>query len=49
MYKINVKNVKIVYDWFHKSYPAYTENQNCTEEEILLASELEQFLIDNCD
>jgi len=49
MYKMNIKNIMIVYDWFHKAYPNYMDNENCTEKEILLASEMEQFLIDNCD
>lgn len=45
-YQLNNKMVKIVYDWFHKAYPDYMDNENCTEQEMLLVADLEQFLID---
>ena len=46
-YKLNIEMVKIVYNWFHKAYPDYDENEDCTESEMLLSADLEQFLLDN--
>lgn len=46
-YELTYETVKMVYDWFHKAYPNSINDENCTEEEMLLSSDLEQFLIDN--
>ena len=46
-YNLDVNMVRMVYNWFHKAYPDYTENEDCTEAEVLLSADLEQFLLDN--
>lgn len=46
-YKMDIQTVKIVYDWFHKAYPDYLNNEECSQKEMLLISDLEQYLIDN--
>jgi len=47
LYKMTPQTVKMIYDWFHKAYPDYLNNEDCSEKEMLLISDLEQYLIDN--
>jgi hypothetical protein len=46
-YQMDRKTVKLVYDWFHKAYPEYMTNEDCTEKEMLLVADLEQYLINH--
>lgn len=46
-YQMDRNTVKLVYDWFHKAYPEYMTNEDCTEKEMLLVSDLEQYLINH--
>jgi len=42
---LTVETAKMAYNWFHHAFPNYKYNRYCSEEDIRLRDELEQWLI----
>ncbi|HEC65454.1 MAG TPA: hypothetical protein ENI23_09175 [bacterium] len=44
-YEIEPETAKMIYNWFHSSYPEWQTNKWCTSEEIRVMQDLEEFIL----